>query len=70
MAKRGYLVYALDVRGLGSWQAMQGQEDVDFDLALSDIGAVINVIAERHNRIFSILAGSFDGGGKSEPCRA
>ena len=63
MAKRGYLVYALDVRGFGSWQAMQGQEDVDFELALSDIGAVINVIAERHNRIPVFLLGESMGGG-------
>jgi alpha-beta hydrolase superfamily lysophospholipase len=63
MARRGYLVYAGDMRGFGSWLAVHGQEDVDFETAIADIGSVITMIEEFHDKIPVVSLGESMGGG-------
>lgn len=62
MASRGYSVYALDVRGFGSWQTAQGQEDVQFSESIKDIGAMLNLIKQRENGVPVFLLGESMGG--------
>ncbi len=61
MANRGISVYALDVRGFGSWQTTQGQEDVQFGEAIKDIGAVLTLIKQRENLPTFLLGESMGG---------
>ena len=63
MAKRGYTVYAMDVRGFGSWLTIPGQEDVGFDDTLRDINGVVKLIKERHPNSPIYLLGESMGGG-------
>src|SRR5271170_3951452 len=44
MARRGIAVYAIDVRGFGSWMKSGGKEEVDFTGCLSDIASAIQSI--------------------------
>lgn len=62
MAGRGYSVYALDVRGFGSWQTSQGHEDVQFNETLRDIGTVLRLIKEREHGLPVFLLGESMGG--------
>lgn len=61
MSSRGYSVYALDVRGFGSWQNSQGQEDVSFDECIKDIGSVVNFIKTRETVPVFLLGESMGG---------
>ncbi len=62
MAAHNYVVYAMDVRGFGSWLATPGKEDVSFDEALTDIGGVINLIKEREPNLPVFVLGESMGG--------
>ncbi len=62
MQKRGYSVYAMDVRGFGSWLSSPGQEDVHFDDTVKDIGTVLHLIKERENNLPVFLLGESMGG--------
>jgi acylglycerol lipase len=62
MTSRGFTVYALDVRGFGSWQTTQGQEDVQFNETLKDIGGVLTLIKQRENGLPMFLLGESMGG--------
>lgn len=63
MSERGYAVYALDVRGFGSWLTIPGQEDVGFKDALNDIKGTISFVKERHPNTPVYLLGESMGGG-------
>lgn len=63
MSQRGYSVYALDVRGFGSWQTVPGEEDVGFKAAVNDIGAVIDHLKVKHPKAPIFLLGESMGGG-------
>jgi alpha-beta hydrolase superfamily lysophospholipase len=63
MSKRGFAVYAMDVRGFGSWQNIPGQEDVQFEYALQDVGGVIGLIKQRNPQLPVFLLGESMGGG-------
>ena len=63
MSKRGYSVYAMDVRGFGSWQSVPGEEDVGFKAAVTDIGAVIDHLKVKHPNSPVFLLGESMGGG-------
>lgn len=41
MSKKGYSVYAIDVRGFGSWMAAKGHQKVDFDACLNDVRSTL-----------------------------
>lgn len=62
MSSRGYSVYALDVRGFGSWQTAQGQEDVQFSESIKDIGSMVNLIKQREPGIPVFVLGESMGG--------
>jgi alpha-beta hydrolase superfamily lysophospholipase len=63
MAKRGFAVFAMDVRGFGSWLTLPGEEDVQFEYALSDIGGVLDFLKERNPAAPLFLVGESMGGG-------
>lgn len=63
MSKRGFSVYAIDVRGFGSWQTVQGEEDVGFNAAIVDLSAVIDQLKIRHPNKPVFLLGESMGGG-------
>ncbi len=62
MADRGVFVYAMDVRGFGSWLTTPGQEDVNFSETISDIGGIIGLLKERHPDSPIFLLGESMGG--------
>lgn len=62
MTHNRYVVYALDIRGFGAWQSVQGQEDASFGEALADIQRVANFISELNTKIPIFLLGESMGG--------
>ncbi len=44
MSKKGCSVYAIDVRGFGSWMAAKGHQKVDFDACLEDVRATLRSV--------------------------
>lgn len=62
MADRGHIVYAMDVRGFGAWQAAPGREEVSFNDTLEDIGGIIGLLKERHPGLPLYLLGESMGG--------
>lgn len=62
MQDRGYTVYAMDVRGFGSWLTTQGQEDLQFSETIKDIGAMLTIIREREKSLPIFLLGESMGG--------
>lgn len=63
MSKRGFSVYAIDVRGFGSWQTVQGEEDVGFNAAIIDLSAVIDQLKVLYPNKPVFLLGESMGGG-------
>lgn len=62
MAKLGYVVYAVDVRGFGSWKAAQGREKVNFDDCLTDVEKTLVVVRKVHPHLPVFLLGESMGG--------
>lgn len=62
MAEKGIYVYAMDVRGFGSWLTAAGQEDVNFHETISDIGGIVGLLRERHPDAAMFLLGESMGG--------
>src|SRR5262249_25338892 len=62
MARRGFAVYSLDVRGFGAWQAVEGQEDTAYDETLEDIKRVANFIHKRNSDLPIFVLGESMGG--------
>lgn len=62
MAKRGYAVYAMDVRGFGSWLSAPGHENLQFERTISDIGYFAKLIKERMKGAPVFLLGESMGG--------
>lgn len=60
--RRGYQVYALDVRGFGSWAQTKGVEELDYTQTITDIGNAVQVIKERNNNIPVYVLGESMGG--------
>lgn len=44
MSKKGYAVYAIDVRGFGSWMAAKGHQKVNFDACIDDIRSTLKSV--------------------------
>ncbi|MBX9693569.1 MAG: lysophospholipase, partial [Cyanobacteria bacterium] len=63
MSKRGFAVYALDVRGFGSWLSIPGEEDAQFSKVLEDVEAMVQLINERNPNLPIFLVGESMGGG-------
>jgi alpha-beta hydrolase superfamily lysophospholipase len=62
MSKLGYVVYAVDMRGFGSYKDAQGKEQVDFDGCLADIKATLKVLHRAHPTLPVYLLGESMGG--------
>jgi alpha-beta hydrolase superfamily lysophospholipase/thioredoxin-like negative regulator of GroEL len=62
MSKRGIAVYAIDVRGFGSWMKSGGKEEVDFTGCLSDIASAIQSIKAAMPGLPLFLLGESMGG--------
>lgn len=62
MAKLGFIVYAVDMRGFGSYKDVEGKEHVDFDGCLSDIKATLKVLHRAHSGLPVFLLGESMGG--------
>ncbi|HEY9734033.1 MAG TPA: alpha/beta fold hydrolase [Drouetiella sp.] len=62
MAKLGYAVYAIDVRGFGSFMEAKGRETVDFDGCLKDIQSTLKVLHRAHKGVPVFLLGESMGG--------
>jgi alpha-beta hydrolase superfamily lysophospholipase len=60
--KRGYIVYALDVRGFGSWTQTKGLETLDYSRALTDIANVVQVIKKENPTLPIFILGESMGG--------
>lgn len=65
MAKIGYAVYAVDVRGFGSYMAAQdrGRQKVNFDDCLEDVHKTLKFIHKVHPNLPVFLLGESMGGG-------
>ena len=61
-AKRGYAVYALDVRGFGSWLGEKGYEKTVYSSTLGDIAVVSNMAKLHHPGVPIYLLGESMGG--------
>ncbi len=62
MSKLGYAVYAIDVRGFGSWMAAQGRERVDFDGCMEDVRSTLKVVHRAHPGLPVFILGESMGG--------
>ena len=62
MAKRGFLVCAVDVRGFGSWLAAPGRETIDFAETIDDIKFVIDLVRDRTKNLPVFVLGESMGG--------
>lgn len=60
--RRGYQVFALDVRGFGSWAQTKGVEELDYDQTIADIGNAVSIIKQRNNNIPVYVLGESMGG--------
>ncbi len=62
MAPRGYAIYAVDVRGFGSWMAAKGREKCDFKHCTDDIVSTLNVLRMANPGVPVYLLGESMGG--------
>ena len=60
--KNGIAVFALDVRGFGSWMKAKGHEDVDFDSCLEDVKGALESIHSAYPNLPVFLLGESMGG--------
>lgn len=62
MVKRGMIVYAVDVRGFGSYQKAAGRETIDLDGCVWDVEETLRVIKKVHKDLPIYLIGESMGG--------
>jgi alpha-beta hydrolase superfamily lysophospholipase len=62
MSRLGYVVYAVDMRGFGSYKDSNGKEQVDFDGCLADIKATLKLLHRAHPDLPVYLLGESMGG--------
>lgn len=62
MKDRGFAVYAIDVRGFGSWMEARGREKVDFTSCLEDVRSTLKVIHRAHPEKPVFILGESMGG--------
>lgn len=60
--KRGYMVYAQDVRGFGSWTQTKGEENLNYNQTLIDIRNLAEVILQRNPGVPVYVLGESMGG--------
>lgn len=62
LARRRLAVFAIDVRGFGSWMKNPGEEKVDFDACLEDVRQAIQSIKKAYPGLPVFLLGESMGG--------
>lgn len=62
MSRRGYAVYAVDVRGFGSWMEAKGREKCDFKHCSNDIVSTLKVLRMANPEVPIFLLGESMGG--------
>jgi len=62
MARRGFAVYAIDVRGFGSWLKQPGGSKLDFEACLNDIESALKVLRKSYPGVPIYLVGESMGG--------
>jgi acylglycerol lipase len=62
MRQRGWNVYALDVRGFGSWTQSRGLEKMDFDQCIEDVNMIVTALHELNPGLPIFLLGESMGG--------
>lgn len=62
MSKLGYAIYAVDVRGFGSFKEAQGRKKIDFGGCLEDVHKTLKVIHRVHPDLPVYLLGESMGG--------
>jgi acylglycerol lipase len=62
LSHRGISVYAIDVRGFGSWMKSEGNTELDFDASLRDIKSTLQNIHRANPNLPVFLLGESMGG--------
>lgn len=62
MAKTGYAVYAMDVRGFGTFLEMPGERRCDFPRCLDDVYSALHMVHKAHPNVPVFLVGESMGG--------
>lgn len=62
MAKEGYAVYAMDVRGFGEFQQLPGDRKCDFPKCLDDVREALQMVHATHKGVPIYLMGESMGG--------
>lgn len=62
LSKHGFAVYAIDVRGFGSWMEAKGRQRVDFDACMEDIKKTLKVIRKANKGLPVFILGESMGG--------
>lgn len=62
LSKHGFAVYAIDVRGFGSWMEAQGRQRVDFDACMEDVKKTLKVIRRANKGLPVFILGESMGG--------
>jgi alpha-beta hydrolase superfamily lysophospholipase len=62
MSRFGGIIYAIDVRGFGSWMKAQGHENLDFNGCIEDIRSALKEIHNAHAGLPVFLLGESMGG--------
>ena len=62
LAKQGYAVYAMDVRGFGSFLELPGERKCDFPKCLEDVRSALQMVHEAHPGLPVFLLGESMGG--------
>lgn len=62
MTRFGFAVYAIDVRGFGSWMKAEGHSQVDFDACIEDIKVALQSIRKVNPGLPVFLLGESMGG--------
>jgi alpha-beta hydrolase superfamily lysophospholipase len=62
MARHGFAVYAMDVRGFGEWMQRKGEETVDFEACMTDVEAALRTLRKVYPGVPVFLVGESMGG--------
>jgi alpha-beta hydrolase superfamily lysophospholipase len=62
MAKRGVITYAVDVRGFGSFQRKQGEQNIDLNGCMWDVEETLKILHRAHPKLPIYLLGESMGG--------
>ncbi|CAN5425973.1 hypothetical protein BH11CYA1_BH11CYA1_09620 [soil metagenome] len=62
LRKRGYTIFAIDVRGFGSWMNASGNEKIDYKDSFIDINNLVELIKEHNPAAPVFLLGESMGG--------